>query len=42
VLLADGAFLQRPELDPYWDLRIYVGMRAAYVERVSRHAPNGL
>jgi uridine kinase len=24
VLLADGAFLQRPELDPYWDLRIYV------------------
>jgi uridine kinase len=24
VLLADGAFLQRPELDPYWDLRVYV------------------
>jgi uridine kinase len=24
VLLADGVFLQRPELDPYWDLRIYV------------------
>ncbi|TCO45498.1 uridine kinase [Kribbella antiqua] len=24
VLLADGAFLQRPELDAYWDLRIYV------------------
>jgi uridine kinase len=24
VLLADGAFLQRPELDDYWDLRIYV------------------
>lgn len=24
VLLADGAFLQRPELDPYWDLRIYL------------------
>lgn len=24
VLLADGAFLQRPELDPHWDLRIYV------------------
>ncbi|BCB90523.1 nucleoside/nucleotide kinase family protein [Phytohabitans suffuscus] len=24
VLLADGAFLQRPELDPLWDLRIYV------------------
>jgi hypothetical protein len=24
VLIADGAFLQRPELDEYWDLRIYV------------------
>lgn len=24
VLIADGAFLQRPELDPYWDLRVYV------------------
>jgi uridine kinase len=24
VLLADGAFLQRPELVDYWDLRIYV------------------
>jgi len=24
ILLADGAFLQRPELDPYWDLRIYL------------------
>jgi uridine kinase len=24
VLLADGAFLQRPELDPHWDLRIYL------------------
>jgi uridine kinase len=24
VLLADGAFLQRPELDAFWDLRIYV------------------
>jgi uridine kinase len=24
VLLADGAFLQRPGLDPHWDLRIYV------------------
>jgi uridine kinase len=24
VLIADGAFLQRPELDDYWDLRIYV------------------
>ncbi|MGB2572166.1 hypothetical protein ACPFP2_27525 [Micromonospora citrea] len=24
VLLADGVFLQRPELDPWWDLRIWV------------------
>ncbi|MEV0287520.1 MULTISPECIES: uridine kinase [unclassified Kribbella] len=24
VLLVDGAFLQRPELDAHWDLRIYV------------------
>jgi uridine kinase len=24
MLIADGVFLQRPELDPYWDLRIYV------------------
>ncbi|WP_155373832.1 nucleoside/nucleotide kinase family protein [Catellatospora vulcania] len=24
ILLADGAFLQRPALDPYWDLRIYL------------------
>jgi uridine kinase len=24
VLVADGAFLQRPELDRFWDLRIYV------------------
>ncbi|RZU18626.1 uridine kinase [Kribbella rubisoli] len=24
VLVADGAFLQRPELDDYWDFRIYV------------------
>jgi uridine kinase len=24
VLLADGAFLQRPELDPHWDRRIYL------------------
>jgi uridine kinase len=24
VLLADGVFLQRPELDGYWDLRIYL------------------
>jgi uridine kinase len=24
ILLADGCFLQRPELNPHWDLRIYV------------------
>jgi uridine kinase len=24
VLLADGVFLQRPELDAHWDLRIYI------------------
>ncbi|MEV4536826.1 uridylate kinase [Asanoa sp. NPDC049518] len=24
VLIADGCFLQRPELDPHWDLRIFV------------------
>lgn len=24
ILLADGVFLQRPELDPYWDLRIWL------------------
>jgi uridine kinase len=24
ILIADGAFLQRPELNNYWDLRIYV------------------
>jgi len=24
ILVADGCFLQRPELDPYWDLRIFV------------------
>ncbi|MEJ3744679.1 uridine kinase [Actinomycetes bacterium KLBMP 9797] len=24
VLVADGAFLQRPELDPHWDLRVYI------------------
>jgi uridine kinase len=24
ILVADGAFLQRPELDAYWDLRIYL------------------
>ncbi|HET6533023.1 MAG TPA: uridylate kinase [Actinoplanes sp.] len=29
ILLADGVFLQRPELDPYWDLRIYLHIGAA-------------
>lgn len=24
ILVADGCFLQRPELDPHWDLRIFV------------------
>jgi uridine kinase len=24
ILVADGVFLQRPELDPHWDLRVYV------------------
>src|SRR5258705_2976080 len=24
VLLADGPFLQRMELDPHWDLRVYI------------------
>ena len=24
ILLADGVFLQRPELDRFWDLRIYL------------------
>jgi uridine kinase len=24
VLIADGVFLQRPDLDPHWDLRIWV------------------
>ena len=24
ILLFDGVFLQRPELDPYWDFRIFV------------------
>jgi uridine kinase len=24
ILLADGVFLQRPELDAYWDLRVYL------------------
>lgn len=24
ILIADGCFLQRPEVDPYWDLRIWV------------------
>lgn len=26
VLVAEGAFLQRPELDPYWDLRVYLNV----------------
>ncbi|GIH09031.1 uridine kinase [Rhizocola hellebori] len=26
ILLADGVFLQRPELDSYWDLRIYLAI----------------
>jgi uridine kinase len=29
ILLADGVFLQRPELDELWDLRIYVHVTAA-------------
>jgi uridine kinase len=29
ILLADGVFLQRPELDQYWDLRIYLHLDAA-------------
>jgi uridine kinase len=33
VLLADGAFLQRPELDPYWDMRIYVDVSFGEVLR---------
>jgi uridine kinase len=24
ILVADGCFLQRPELDPHWDLRIFI------------------
>lgn len=24
ILIADGIFLQRPELDPHWDLRVFV------------------
>jgi uridine kinase len=33
VLLADGAFLQRPELDNHWDLRVYVHVSFATVLR---------
>jgi uridine kinase len=33
VLLADGAFLQRPELDVYWDLRVYVDVSFGEVLR---------
>jgi len=29
ILLADGVFLQRPELDAHWDLRIYLHLEAA-------------
>ena len=29
ILLADGVFLQRPELDELWDLRIYVHVTSA-------------
>ena len=29
ILLADGVFLQRPELDAHWDLRIYVHIEMA-------------
>ena len=29
ILLADGVFLQRPELDAHWDLRIYLHIDAA-------------
>jgi len=29
ILLADGVFLQRPELDAHWDLRIYLHVDAA-------------
>ncbi|GHJ48820.1 uridine kinase [Catellatospora sp. TT07R-123] len=33
VLLADGGFLQRPELDPYWDLRIFLDIGLDDVQR---------
>ena len=33
VLIADGAFLQRPELVEHWDLRIYVDVSFAEVFR---------
>jgi uridine kinase len=29
ILLADGVFLQRPDLDAHWDLRIYLHIDAA-------------
>jgi uridine kinase len=29
ILVADGVFLQRPELDGHWDLRIYLHLDAA-------------
>jgi uridine kinase len=33
ILLADGAFLQKPALDPDWDLRIYIDVDLADVLR---------
>ncbi|WP_020524248.1 nucleoside/nucleotide kinase family protein [Catelliglobosispora koreensis] len=33
ILLADGVFLQRPELNPFWDLRIYVDVSFGEVLR---------
>ncbi|MEU8225651.1 uridine kinase [Kribbella sp. NPDC048915] len=33
LLIADGAFLQRPELNDHWDLRIYVHVSFATVLR---------
>jgi len=33
ILVVDGAFLQRPELDGHWDLRIYVDISFETVQR---------
>jgi uridine kinase len=33
ILVADGAFLQRPELNAFWDLRIYVDVTFETVRR---------